>query len=79
MQPGDPESPPAPNLTPGGTLGNWTEADFITAMRTGVTPDGRQLDPAFMPWKSIGKLNDEELVGIWLHLRALPARTTALE
>jgi mono/diheme cytochrome c family protein len=78
-QSGDPESPPAPNLTPGGALGTWTEADFITAMRAGVTPDGRQLDPAFMPWQSIGKLDDEELVGIWLHLHALPALTTTLE
>jgi mono/diheme cytochrome c family protein len=78
-QPGDPESPPAPDLTPAGALGSWTEADFITAMRAGVTPDGRQLDPAFMPWESIGKLDDEELVGIWLHLRALPALTTTLE
>lgn len=78
-QPADPASPPAPDLTPGGALSSWTEADFITTMRTGVTPDGRQLDPAFMPWQSIGKLDDEELAGIWLHLRALPALTTAPE
>ncbi|MEO5904116.1 MAG: cytochrome c, partial [Gemmatimonadaceae bacterium] len=30
----------APDLTPGGELGKWTEADFTKAIRTGVRPDG---------------------------------------
>lgn len=78
-QPGDPESPPAPNLTPGGELGNWTEEDFIVAMRTGVTPTGRQLNPSFMPWESFGKLDDEELRGLWLYLHSLAAADIATE
>jgi mono/diheme cytochrome c family protein len=67
-QPADPESPPAPNLTTNGRLGGWSEADFITTMRTGTTPDGRQLDPA-MPWESFGKFEDDELKRLWLYLQ----------
>jgi mono/diheme cytochrome c family protein len=72
-QPGDPASPFAPDLTPAGGLQDWTEADFIRAMRTGLAPDGRVLDPAFMPWPSFAKLDDAELAGIWLYLQSLPA------
>lgn len=71
-QPADPESPPAPNLTSSGRLADWSEAGFIEAMRTGVTPDGRQLDPAFMPWESFGKFTDEELIGLWMYLQSQP-------
>lgn len=78
-QPPDPESPAAPNLTPAGNLGAWTEEDFLTVMRTGRTPDGRQLNPAFMPWTSIGKLADAELRGLWRYLGSLSPQETAGE
>lgn len=74
-QPADPESPPAPNLTPGGELVGWTENDFINTMRTGITPSGHQLDPQFMPWESFGKFYDEELQGLWMYLQSLPPAT----
>src|SRR5215470_5618644 len=37
----------APNLTPDAEtgLGKWSEADIVTALRTGVRPDGRELAP----------------------------------
>lgn len=72
-------SPIAPNLTPGGGLAAWTEAEFIQAMRTGVTPSGHQLDPEYMPWKSWAKFHDEELRAIWLYLASLPERQMVLE
>lgn len=78
-QPADPESPPAPSLTPGSALADWTEADFLTAMRTGVTPDGRHLNPDFMPWRSFGKFDDDELRGLWMYLESLPPRETNVE
>lgn len=78
-QPGEPESPPAPNLTPGGELQSWTEEDFITAMRTGMTPNGRQLDPMFMPWQSVGKLDGDELRALWLYLASLPPQQSVGE
>lgn len=60
------------NLTPGGELSTWTEADFMNTLRSGVNPLGRKLDPEMMPWCSLGKLSDDELKAIWLYLQSLP-------
>ncbi|HSM57508.1 MAG TPA: c-type cytochrome [Candidatus Sulfomarinibacteraceae bacterium] len=67
-QPPDPESPLAPNLA---AAGAWSDEQFINTMRTGVTPSGHELDPAFMPWDSFGKLDDDELRGLWMYLASL--------
>lgn len=74
-QPAEPGAPFAPNLTPGGELIGWTEADFIAAMRTGMTPDGRQLTDA-MPWQGMRNLTDEELKTVWMVLQAQPKLAT---
>jgi cytochrome c553 len=60
------------NLTRGGEVGFWTEEQFITTLRTGVTPGGHQLKD-FMPWKYFGKMTDDELKAVWLYLQSLPA------
>ncbi|HLA97397.1 MAG TPA: c-type cytochrome [Anaerolineales bacterium] len=60
------------NLTPGGDLANWTEADFIRAMRTGKRPDNRDLDQEMMPVRITGQFSDDELKAIWLFLQSLP-------
>lgn len=60
------------NLTQGGDLAKWSEEDFMEAMRTGVTPAGKKLDPKLMPWQSMGKMTDDELKAIWLYLKTLP-------
>ncbi|MCL4297591.1 MAG: c-type cytochrome [Anaerolineae bacterium] len=60
------------NLTPGGELATWTEADFMNTLRTGINPQGRKLDPEMMPWPSLGKLSHDELKAIWLYLQSLP-------
>jgi mono/diheme cytochrome c family protein len=62
----------APNLTPGGELQFWSEEDFATTLRTGVTPGGKQLKSA-MPWKYFGQMTDDELKAVWLYLQSLPA------
>jgi cytochrome c553 len=72
VDPSEPESPWAPNLTSGGELGEWSEADFIKALRTGVSPEGHMLDREWMPWEAFGKLEDDELKGLWLYLQSLP-------
>ena len=64
----NPAAPPAPNLTPGGELKIWTEADFITAVRTRVGE--------FMPWKDMDKMTDDEVKAVWLYLQSLPAKET---
>jgi mono/diheme cytochrome c family protein len=67
--PNDP-GPAGPNLTRSGTLSSWTEADFVHAMRTGMTPDGRTLS-AEMPVASYGRMSDDELSAMWAALAEL--------
>jgi mono/diheme cytochrome c family protein len=66
------------NLTPGGELAGWSEAEFMTALRSGVTPSGRVLSDT-MPWKYVGQMTDEELRAVWLYLQSLPALEQGLE
>jgi mono/diheme cytochrome c family protein len=75
----EPGAPIASNLTPGGGLGAWTEADFIQTMRTGVNPHGHNLDPEYMPWESFGKFEDQELQAIYIYLQSLPALSMTIE
>ena len=76
-KPSQPGSPLAPNLTPGGELRAWTEADFIKTLRTGVTPSGTQLPNQFMPWKSKSQMTDDELKAVWAYFQSLPPLTTS--
>lgn len=68
-----PGVPPTANLTPdpAAGLGLWDESDFLTAIRTGVRPDGSVLNPA-MPWSAFSPLSDDDLRAIWMYLRSLP-------
>ncbi|MFW5942540.1 MAG: c-type cytochrome [Chloroflexota bacterium] len=75
-QPPDPESPPAPNLA---VVGGWSDEQFINTMRNGVTPSGREIDPRFMPWDSFGKLDDDELRGLWMYLASLTTADAATD
>lgn len=62
----------SPNLTPGGELIAWNEAQFINTLRTGVTPGGHAMDPELMPWQVYSKFSDDELKAIYLYLQSLP-------
>lgn len=68
----DPEAPPAPNLTRGDELGEWSETDFIQTMRTGNSPHGHELNREFMPWQSFASFSDDELKALWIYLQSLP-------
>jgi mono/diheme cytochrome c family protein len=61
-----------PNLTPDPEtgLGTWTEAQIVTAVRTGVRPDGRQLVP-IMPWMSYAALSDADAQALAAYLKSL--------
>jgi cytochrome c553 len=73
--PGAPRgAPQAANLTPTG-LGNWTETDFLRAMRSGRRPDGRAIDPT-MPWPYYAQMSELELRAIWQFLGVIPSRAT---
>ncbi|MGH8131180.1 MAG: c-type cytochrome, partial [Steroidobacteraceae bacterium] len=70
--PGDPEMPIVANLTPHETgLKEWTEADFMRAMREGKRKDGTAISE-YMPWKAYGRLGDAELRAMYAYLRTLP-------
>jgi mono/diheme cytochrome c family protein len=71
-----PDWPAATNLTRGGPLADWDEYEFITTMRTGITPDGRELPNQYMPWRVFGQMTDEELQGLFVYLQSLPATET---
>ncbi len=60
------------NLTPGGELHFWSEANFIATLRSGVTPGGHRLKDV-MPWKYYGQMTDDELKAVWLYLQSRPA------
>jgi len=62
-------SPVGPGLK---LVKGWTQEQFITSLRTGVDPSGHELDPAKMPWKSIGRMDDDELTAIYLYLSNMP-------
>ncbi len=64
------------NLTPGGPLKSWSEADFFRSIRTGTRPDGTKIKEE-MPWKAMATLTDDELRAMWLYLRSVPPVTTA--
>ena len=60
------------NLTPDPAtgIGNWTEEQFMTAMRTGLRPNGTVMVP-YMPWPSYSRWDEEDLGAVWLYLRSL--------
>jgi mono/diheme cytochrome c family protein len=66
----------APNLTPGGELRAWTDAQFVNTIRTGVAPSSHALNPTEMPWKSFTHYSDDELKAIFLYLQSLPELPT---
>lgn len=68
---GPPGTPPSTDITPRG-IGGWSEADWMTAMRTGRRPDGREISDA-MPWKAMARMTDDELRAMWMYLRTVPA------
>jgi len=62
-----------PNLTPDNTtgLGSWTADEMVTAIQTGVRPDGRMLAPV-MPWRAYAGLRTSDAAAIVEYLRSLP-------
>lgn len=64
------------NLTPDSAtgIGNWTEQQFMSAIRTGKhmgADNGRPIMPP-MPWEVIRNMTDEDLQSVYAYLRSLP-------
>jgi mono/diheme cytochrome c family protein len=62
-----------PNLTPDDEtgLGTWTTQQIVTAVQTGVRPDGREL-VGFMPWRLFANLTPSDAAAIAAFLKTLP-------
>ena len=63
-----------PNLTPDVDtgLGSWTEEQIVTAITTGMRPDGRMLAP-IMPYQGFANLTPSDRTAIAAYLKSLPA------
>ena len=74
MKGGDPIAPgfpPVANISSSGNPGKWTEEQFMTTLRTGKTPEGKELNPAEMPWKMTQAYTDIELKALYQYLHSL--------
>jgi Cytochrome C oxidase, cbb3-type, subunit III len=70
IQEGPPGTPASADLTPAGPTAGWSEEDFVSALRTGVRPDGTTINP-FMPWRLTRLMTDDEIRAVWRYLRAV--------
>nr|WKN37445.1 cytochrome c [Tunicatimonas sp. TK19036] len=67
----EPGSPMAADLTRSGNLTKWNEAQFMEVLRTGNTPEGKSMDPKFMPWSAFQHFSDDELKALYLYLQTV--------
>jgi mono/diheme cytochrome c family protein len=74
MKGGDPIAPGfpvVPDVTTSGNVGKWTEDQFITVLRTGKTPEGKEIDPKNMPWPMTAAYTDTELKALYAYLKSI--------
>ncbi|HEY3402766.1 MAG TPA: cytochrome c [Ohtaekwangia sp.] len=74
MKGGEPIAPGFPvvaDISSTGHPGKWTDEEFINTLRTGVTPEGKVLNPKDMPWTMAKEFTDVELKALHLYLNSL--------
>ena len=67
------------NITPDPDtgIGNWSEWDFLNAMRHGVRPNGEHLYPAF-PYTAYTKATNADIAAMYAYIQSIPpVRRTA--
>ncbi|WP_439138753.1 c-type cytochrome [Roseicyclus sp.] len=57
-------------------IGDWTQAEFMTALTLGSSPEGRHYYPAF-PYTAYRLAETQDLVDLWAFWQGLPASDTA--
>jgi len=62
----------APNITPAGDIGGWSDAEAVRAIREGIRPDGSVIGPP-MPIVLYRGLSDDDVMSIVMHLRTVPS------
>lgn len=59
------------DITATGNPGKWSHQEFITALHTGVTPEGKTLNPSEMPWTITKSYTEDELTALHMYLQTL--------
>jgi hypothetical protein len=62
----------APNITPGGRVSGWSDAELAKAIREGIRPDGTVIGPP-MPIGLYRGLSDDDLMSMVMFLRTVDA------
>ncbi|MCE0506638.1 cytochrome c [Roseivivax sp. GX 12232] len=62
----------APNITPGGRVAEWSDAELAVAIREGRRPDGSIIGPP-MPFAVYRGISDDDLAAVVAYLRSVPA------
>lgn len=64
----------SPNITPDKKtgIGNWTEADFIRALKQGVNPQGQHYFPVF-PYVYFANTSNDDLRALYAYFMSIPA------
>lgn len=60
----------APNITPAGDVGGWSDAELARAIREGIRPDGSVIGPP-MPIGLYRGLGDDDLMSMVMFLRTV--------
>ena len=70
----------APNISPDPEhgIGDWTLAEFVTAMQNGISPEGRHYYPAF-PYTAYRMATRQDMADLFAFLSTLPASVTPSE
>lgn len=68
-----------PNITPDVEtgIGSWSDEDFITALREGVSPTGGHYYPTF-PYTSYTRMTDTDIIDLKAYLNSIPAVNNAV-
>lgn len=63
----------SPNITPDPEtgIGNWSDDDFIAALRDGVSPEGDHYYPSF-PYTSYTRMSDDDMRALKAYIFSLP-------
>lgn len=68
-----PDWPPAANITRAGAIADWTEADFINTIRTGVDKTGHEINEEMPTFRYAG-MSDDDLKAIWFFISNAPPK-----
>lgn len=71
MPPKVPGAIESSDLTRDGDLKDYTLADFVLTLRTGMKLNGDIIDEDNMPWPRLSRMSDDDLEALWLYLQTL--------